>query len=86
MTVAHPPCTPFEASYYRTLPHEGPQEPLHCHDVPTTIEVLQGIVYLISERDERAMTPGDRAMLQPGERHRLFNAGHFEAHVLEGRG
>ena len=72
------------ASYYRTLPEHGPIERLHAHDELTTICVLDGVVYLVSEEDERAMTPGDEAIVRPGELHRLFNAGDGEAHVLEG--
>jgi len=73
-----------EAAYYRTLPEHSPIEPLHSHDETTTIHVLEGVVYLVAEEDERAMTPGDEAVLQPGELHRIFNAGDGEAHLLEG--
>ena len=72
------------AAFYRTLPEHGPREPLHAHDELTTIHVLEGVVYLIAEDDERAMTPGDLATVRPGELHRLFNAGDGEAHLLEG--
>jgi quercetin dioxygenase-like cupin family protein len=73
-----------DASYYRTLPDGGPMEDLHTHDHVTTVCVLQGVVYLVSEDDERAMTPGDEATIPAGSLHRLFNAGDGEAHVLEG--
>ena len=73
-----------QASYYRTLPVHGPLEPLHSHDETTTIHVLEGVIYLVAENDERPMTPGDEAVLQPGELHRIFNAGDGVAHVLEG--
>jgi len=73
-----------EASYYRVLPDHGPIEGFHAHDELITIHVLEGVVYLIAEEDERAMTPGDQAVLHPGELHRLFNAGDGAAHVLEG--
>jgi quercetin dioxygenase-like cupin family protein len=72
------------AAFYRTLPEHGPVEPLHAHDELTTIHVLEGVVYLVAEDDERALTPGDEAILQPGEVHRIFNAGDGEAHLLEG--
>jgi quercetin dioxygenase-like cupin family protein len=72
------------AAFYRTLPEHGPVEPLHAHDELTTIHVLEGIVYLVAENDERPMTPGDEAVLPPGELHRVFNAGDGEAHLLEG--
>jgi quercetin dioxygenase-like cupin family protein len=72
------------AAYYRTLAEHGPIEPLHAHDELTTICVLEGVVYLIAEEDERPMTPGDEAVIQPGEQHRIFNAGDGVAHVLEG--
>jgi quercetin dioxygenase-like cupin family protein len=71
-------------SFYRTLPEHGPIEPLHSHDETITIHVLEGVVYLVSEEDERALTPGDQATLRPGELHRLHNAGDGEAHLLEG--
>jgi quercetin dioxygenase-like cupin family protein len=72
------------AAFYRALCAHGPHEPLHSHDETTTIHVLEGVIYLISEDDERPMTPGDQAVLRPGEPHRLFNAGDGEAHFLEG--
>jgi len=75
---------PTQADYYRTLPEHGPAEPLHAHDELTTIHVLEGVIYLVSEEDERAMTPGDEAVVQPGALHRIFNAGDGQAHVLEG--
>ena len=73
-----------QADYYRTLPAGGAMEPLHAHDELTTIHVLEGVIYLVAEEDERAMTPGDEATVAPGELHRIFNAGDGEAHVLEG--
>lgn len=73
-----------QADYYRTLSVHGPLESLHAHDELTTIHVLEGVVYFVSEEDERAMTPGDEAVVRPGELHRIFNAGDGEAHVLEG--
>jgi quercetin dioxygenase-like cupin family protein len=76
---------PTEAvAFYRTLPEHGSIEPLHAHDELTTICVLEGVVYLVAEDDERPMTPGDEAVVRPGELHRIFNAGDGEAHVLEG--
>jgi quercetin dioxygenase-like cupin family protein len=69
---------------YRTLAPAGPREPLHSHDYLTTIHVLEGVVYLVSDEDERAMTPGDQAVVPAGVPHRIFNAGDGEAHVLEG--
>lgn len=76
---------PTEAiRFYRTIPEHGPLEPLHTHDEPTTIHVLEGVVYLVAEEDERALTPGDEAVVRAGELHRIFNAGDGEAHLLEG--
>jgi uncharacterized cupin superfamily protein len=46
--------------------------------------VLEGVIYLISEDDERPLTPGDQARIAAGEPHRIFNAGDGEAQVLEG--
>jgi uncharacterized cupin superfamily protein len=79
-----PPGISTRADYYRTLPAGGPMERLHAHDELTTICVLEGVIYLISEDDERPMTPGDQAVVAPGQLHRIFNAGDGEAHVLEG--
>ena len=86
MSAVHslPPGISTAASYYRTLPEHASAEPLHAHDETTTIHVLEGVVYLVSEDDERAMTPGDEAVIRPGELHRLHNAGDGEAHLLEG--
>jgi len=86
MSAVHelPPGISSEASYYRILPEYGPMEFLHAHEETTTIHVLQGVVYLIRDEDERAMTPGDQAVIPPGELHRIFNAGDGEAHVLDG--
>ena len=69
---------------YRTLGPADAREPLHTHDHPTTIHVLEGVVYLIADEDERPMTPGDAAVIAPGVPHRIFNAGDGDAHVLEG--
>ena len=69
---------------YRTLAEHAPREPLHAHDVVTTIHVLEGVVYLIADEDERPMTPGDQAVIAPGVSHRIFNGGDGVAHVLEG--
>ena len=69
---------------YRTLSEYGPWEPMHVHDAVTTIHVLEGVVYLVSGDDERAMTPGDEAVIPAGAAHRIFNAGDGEAHLLEG--
>ena len=69
---------------YRTLAPADAREPLHAHDYLTAIHVLEGVVYLIAGDDERAMTPGDEAVIPPGVPHRIFNAGDGEAHVLEG--
>jgi quercetin dioxygenase-like cupin family protein len=86
MSAVHslPPGISAEASYYRVLPEHGPVEPLHAHEETITIHVLQGVVYLISEDDERPMTPGDEAVVPRGDLHRIFNAGDGEAHVLDG--
>jgi len=86
MSAVHdlPPGVSTEASYYRVLPEHGSIEPLHAHEETITIHVLEGVVYLISEEDERPMTPGDQAVVAPGEPHRIFNAGDGEAHLLEG--
>lgn len=81
---SRPPGTSSEAHYYRTLPVRGPAESLHAHDELTTILVLEGVVYLISDEDERPMTAGDQATIAAGDLHRIFNAGDGEAHVLEG--
>lgn len=78
-----PPSIP-EASFYRMLSQDGPREPLHSHEETVTIHVLEGVVHLVGEEDERAMTPGDEAVIRPGELHRVFNAGDGEAHLLEG--
>src|SRR3954451_10396878 len=79
-----PPGVSAEASFYRTLPEHGPVEDLHAHQETITVHVLEGVIYLVSEEDERPMTPGDVAVLRPGELHRVFNAGDGEAHFLEG--
>lgn len=75
-----------QADYYRTLPAGGPMERSHTHDEPTTVHVLEGVVYLVSEDDERPMTPGDKAAIPAGDPHRIFNAGDGDAHILECRG
>jgi quercetin dioxygenase-like cupin family protein len=75
--------TPCSYSY-RTLHAGGPAEPLHAHAEATTIHVLEGVVYLITEEDERPMTPGDQATIPAGELHRVFNAGDGDAHLCEG--
>ena len=82
--VALPPGVTTEASFYRIIREHGPIESLHSHPETTTIHVLEGVVYLVLEEDEQALTPGDQAVLRPGELHRLWNAGDGEAHFLEG--
>jgi uncharacterized cupin superfamily protein len=82
--ISRPTGISSQADYYRTLAPGAPAEPLHAHGERTTIHVLEGVVYLISDDDERPMTPGDEATIPAGEPHRIFNAGDGEAHVLEG--
>jgi quercetin dioxygenase-like cupin family protein len=73
-----------DTAFFRTLPAGGPIEDLHVHEYDTSICVLEGVIYLISEDDERPMTPGDQARIPAGDPHRIFNAGDSDAQVLEG--
>jgi mannose-6-phosphate isomerase-like protein (cupin superfamily) len=87
MSAAHStPATTAVPTAVRTLRVLGPREPLHAHDEVTTIHVLEGVVYLVAEEDERALTPGDVASLAAGTPHRIFNAGDGDAVVAESAG
>jgi len=58
----------------------GPPAGAHAaHDL--VLEVLEGVVYLVTDEDERALTPGDVARVPAGTPHRYWNAGDEEAGV-----
>lgn len=47
----------------------------------TVLHVTDGVVYVVLEDDERALTPGDRVTIRAGEAYRLWNAGDDDARV-----
>jgi quercetin dioxygenase-like cupin family protein len=52
-------------------------------DAETTVQVLDGVVYVMTEDDEWVLTPGDTATIAPGVAYRRWNAGDDEARWIE---
>jgi uncharacterized RmlC-like cupin family protein len=52
-------------------------------DLQTTVQVLDGVVYVTTEDDEWALTPGDTATIPPGVPYRRWNAGEGQARWVE---
>src|SRR3954454_6218484 len=60
------------------------REPLAVHPgVRTTVQVLDGVVYVATEDDEWVLTPGDTATVGGGTAYRRWNAGDDEARWIE---
>jgi quercetin dioxygenase-like cupin family protein len=49
----------------------------------TTVQVLDGVVYVATEDDDWVLTPGDTATIAPGVPYRRWNAGDDEARWVE---
>ena len=65
-------------------PPDGPIEAPHSHPgLETVLHVVEGVVYLVLDDDERVLTPGDEAIVGPGRLHRRWNAGDEPAHIVE---
>jgi uncharacterized cupin superfamily protein len=67
--------------------HEAPgarRQPAVSHsDLTTTIQVIDGVVYVISEDDDQVLTPGDSATIRAGRAYRRWNAGDDAARWVE---
>ena len=62
----------------------GPAAMVHLHPThDTVIDVLDGVVYLVLDEDERALTPGDRVTVPAGVAYRFWNAGDDDARVRQ---
>lgn len=51
--------------------------------IATTVQVLDGVVYLATEDDEWVLTPGDTVTVPAGTAFRRWNAGDYEARWVE---
>ena len=49
----------------------------------STIEVLDGVVYVTTGDDDLILTPGDKASIPAGTAYRRWNAGDDDARWLE---
>lgn len=49
----------------------------------TTVQAVEGVVYVIAGDDEWVLTPGDSATIDPGMAYRRWNAGDDEARWVE---
>jgi uncharacterized cupin superfamily protein len=67
----------IEAPYAKRLPA------VTHHDADASIQVLYGIVYVISEDDEWVLTPGGSATIRAGRAYRRWNAGDDDARWVE---
>jgi quercetin dioxygenase-like cupin family protein len=52
-------------------------------DAETTVQVIDGVVYVTTEDDDWVLTPGDAASIAPGVPYRRWNAGDDEARWVE---
>jgi mannose-6-phosphate isomerase-like protein (cupin superfamily) len=84
--ILGPAPTPYPSALvlHSIEPPDGPVQAVHAHaDVETVVRVVEGIVYLVLEDDERVLTPGDEARIPAGAPYRRWNAGDEHAHVVE---
>ena len=51
--------------------------------IQTTLQVLDGVVYVATEDDEWVLTPGDTATIRGGTPYRRWNAGEDQARWIE---
>jgi len=66
------------------LPVDGGHTGVRVHaDRETVVSVLEGVVYLIADDDEVALTPGDTATVPAGVSHLYWNAGDEPARLVE---
>jgi mannose-6-phosphate isomerase-like protein (cupin superfamily) len=49
----------------------------------TSIHVVEGVVYVVTDEDERALTPGETATIDAGIAYRRWNAGDERARWVE---
>ena len=49
----------------------------------STVDVLEGVVYVATQDDEWILTPGDTAHIAVGTPYRRWNAGDDDAHWVE---
>jgi quercetin dioxygenase-like cupin family protein len=59
------------------------REPTIAHPRTTTLQVLEGIVYVIAGDDDWVLTPGDTATIEPELDYRRWNAGDEKARWVE---
>ena len=84
ITSPAPISSPPELVLHSIEPPDGPIEAPHSHPgLETVLHVVEGVVYLVLDDDERVLTPGDEAIVGPGRLHRRWNAGDEPAHIVE---
>jgi hypothetical protein len=52
-------------------------------EIETTVQALDGVLYVATEDDEWVLTPGDTATIAAGTPYRRWNAGEDEARWVE---
>ena len=62
--------------------HRDPRRRLPVGMRDHTLYVAEGVLYVILEGDEQALTAGDQIGVRPGELHRAWNAGDDVARVV----
>jgi Cupin domain len=67
--------TPVSALELREAPDARRQPAVSHTDLTTTIQVTDGVVYVISEDDDWVLAPGDSATIPAGRAYRRWNAG-----------
>src|SRR4051812_7382819 len=81
---AHPTNTPQAFAVESVEAPDGPRQPPRAHArLETTINVLEGVVYLVMEDDDLILTPGDSVVIPAGVCYRRWNAGDDEARFIE---
>jgi quercetin dioxygenase-like cupin family protein len=61
--------------------HLDPLQPLPVGSHDHTLYVAEGVLYVVLEEDELALTSGDQIGVRPGELKRAWNAGETVARV-----
>jgi mannose-6-phosphate isomerase-like protein (cupin superfamily) len=63
--------------------HElAPLQPLPVRDEEQTLRVSEGVLYVVLDEDELALTPGDEIHVRRGELQRAWNAGDDRLRVV----
>jgi mannose-6-phosphate isomerase-like protein (cupin superfamily) len=75
--------TPFATLEMIESPDSGPRPMAAQSQLETIFQVLDGVVYVVADEDEWALTPGDIARIPGGVPYKRWNAGETEARWVE---